>query len=48
VRGTFGEGLHSVFWDGKADNGSELASGVYLVRMETGRFTKVRKVMLIK
>ncbi len=36
-------GFHSVVWDGKTNS-----SGIYFVRMSTGEFRSVRKVMLVK
>ena len=35
-------GYHSVVWDAK-----DMASGVYLVKMEAGDFIEVRKMTLI-
>jgi flagellar hook assembly protein FlgD len=40
-------GLYSVAWDGKGDNGSELASGIYLIKMTNGKNTLVHKALLI-
>ncbi len=48
VEGRVGEGVHRVFWDGRDDDGFELASGVYLVRIEAENFRKVRKVVLAR
>ena len=41
-------GRYTVSWDGKSDNGLSVASGVYLVRMQAGKFVSVRKVLLTK
>jgi hypothetical protein len=41
-------GRHVVVWDGLNDAGDRTASGVYFVRMETGKFSSVRKVVLLK
>jgi hypothetical protein len=35
-------------WDGKADDGKFVASGVYLVEFEAGTFRKRMKVIVIK
>ena len=43
VNGTIKAGSHSVTW-----NSSEVVSGVYIVRMETGSFKSVRKVVMMK
>ena len=41
-------GGYSLVWDGKDDNQKSLASGVYLYRMETERFVKTRKLLLLR
>ena len=41
-------GRYTALWDGKAENGISVASGVYLIRMLSGRFVSVRKVVLAK
>jgi hypothetical protein len=41
-------GYHSVIWDGCNDEGSAVASGVYLYRFEAGEFTRTMKLMLLK
>ena len=41
-------GSHSLTWDGTDDAGQDVASGVYLCRMETGTYTRVRKMLLIR
>ena len=48
VEGRVGEGVHRVFWDGRDGVGRDVASGVYLVRMDAGGFNKVRKVVLVR
>ena len=37
------EGIHEVVWDA-----SELSSGMYFVRMTSGDFKAVRKIIFIK
>ncbi len=44
----FDPGYHEVRWDGRADRGGALASGVYLVRAEIGPATFSRKLALIR
>jgi hypothetical protein len=41
-------GFYSVDWDGKDDLGRIVASGVYLYRLESKEFVKVRKLTLIR
>jgi len=41
-------GRYVVSWDGANANGERAASGVYLVRMEAGRFVNVRKMVLTR
>jgi hypothetical protein len=39
---------HSVTWDGKDDQGEEVASGVYFYRIKTSLFEKTKKMVLLK
>ncbi|MFQ6114665.1 MAG: FlgD immunoglobulin-like domain containing protein [bacterium] len=41
-------GLHSVSWDGKDASGKDVTSGVYLYRIQAGKFSKVMKMSLIR
>lgn len=47
-------GVYSVQWDGKNDSGNNVASGVYLYRLEVGdpstgqKFIQVRKLILVR
>ena len=41
-------GTYSVTWDGRDDIGRDVASGVYLCRMETEEYRAVRKLVLIR
>ncbi len=41
-------GSYTVIWDGKNENGLSVASGTYLVRMQTGEFVDTRKILLLK
>lgn len=41
-------GNYEIRWDGKDDQGIELASGVYLYRLQAGKFTQSNKMLLLK
>lgn len=41
-------GYHEVFWDGKNNRGEPVSSGIYLYRLETGKGTISKKMLLIK
>lgn len=42
------EGRHSVRWNGKADSGNEVASGVYFLLMQNNKSLLTRKMTLLK
>jgi len=41
-------GDYSVTWEGKDEAGRDVSSGVYFSRMRSGRFTSVKKMILMK
>jgi flagellar hook assembly protein FlgD len=41
-------GYHQVVWDGLNEQGSAVASGVYIYRFEAGDYQKTMKLMLLK
>jgi flagellar hook assembly protein FlgD len=43
-----GSGLHKVVWNGTDDQGREVGSGIYLVRMQSSGFSTSKKITLIK
>ncbi len=48
VNGTRGAGRFEVQWDGKNHVGKEVASGVYLYRLQAGKFVQTRKMLFVK
>ena len=41
-------GAYVAHWNGKDESGREVGSGIYLCRMESGAFTRVNKMVLLK
>lgn len=41
-------GTQSIFWDSRDDAGKIMSSGIYFVRIETDKFEKSRKMLLLK
>ncbi len=41
-------GYHIAFWNGRENNGSAAASGVYLYRLQAGSFIETKKMSLLK
>ncbi|GAB4372184.1 MAG: hypothetical protein Kow0042_15370 [Calditrichia bacterium] len=48
VSGLKPAGQHRVTWDGRDDAGREVASGVYIYRLQAGSYTAVRKMLLLR
>lgn len=48
VKSALPAGRHSVAWDGRDERGNSVASGVYLMRLESGKETAARKIVLAK
>jgi hypothetical protein len=41
-------GFHRVTWDGKNDSRESVSSGIYIYRMDSGNFSKIRKMVFLK
>jgi YVTN family beta-propeller protein len=41
-------GHYIVSWNGQSSQGTKLASGIYIYRIETGEFQQIRKMILLK
>ena len=41
-------GFHTVNWDGTNELGQQVASGIYIYRMEAGSFSQTHRMMLLK
>ena len=48
VEGLKPSGLHQVVWDGKDKLNRQAASGVYFIRLQSGKTSKSRKMLLMK
>ena len=48
VDGVYEAGSHSVTWDGTNNIGAKVASGVYFYKMETGNFSRTKKMVLLR
>jgi hypothetical protein len=46
VASSMKRGAYSVTWDGRDDRGRKVGTGVYLMRMEAGKFTATRKLVV--
>jgi len=47
-RGSAAAGEHNLSWDGRDEQGRELSAGIYLIRLDTGKQSRVVKAVLAK
>lgn len=48
VNGTMEAGVHEVIWDGKDNNGTSVASGIYFYKINANSFVSTKKMVLLK
>ncbi len=48
VNGFRDVGRYEVMWDGRNNGGNQVSSGVYLYRMEAGKFIQTKKMLFVK
>jgi len=41
-------GIYQVNWDGKNESGKDLTSGIYFYKMETGDYSEIKKLILMR
>jgi len=46
--GLFSKGIKEVVWDGKNQNGAEVATGVYFYIIKTEKYTEIKKMVLLR
>ncbi len=42
-----GPGIHSVVWDGIDETGNRVSSGIYIYRLQAGKFTRTHYMTLV-
>ncbi len=48
VNGEKASGSHSIVWDGRDNSGQSVSSGVYYYKMNAGKYSSTRKMILMK
>jgi FlgD Ig-like domain/FG-GAP repeat len=48
ARGNYGDGVQAASWDGRDDDGHEVAAGVYFLRSQTGREERRLKLVVVR
>ena len=46
--GVQSQGVHSIVWDGKESRGHDVASGIYLYRLEASGLVQVKRMLLLR
>jgi len=41
-------GSHSIVWDGKDSSNTPIVSGVYFIRLKSGGYSEIRKVIVVR
>jgi len=41
-------GYHEIHWNGKDNEGNPVSSGIYFYKMKTGKYSKIRKMLLLR
>jgi flagellar hook assembly protein FlgD len=41
-------GNHTVVWNGKDNNGRSVSSGIYYYKMNTGKYSSTKKMIMMK
>jgi len=45
---TLNEGNYQYTWQGKDNNGNDLPDGIYFFRITSGKFSSVKKIVLMR
>jgi len=48
VEGIEGPGYMRVYWDGRDEGGNQVSSGVYIYRLEAGKFRAAGKMVILR
>ncbi len=48
VNDNYSTGIHTVVWNGQDDNNNKVSSGVYFYKMRSGKYSKTKKMILMK
>ncbi len=48
VKDVYSSGNHSVVWNGSNENNKQVSSGIYFYKIKSGRYSKTKKMVLMK